>query len=37
VNATKVRIGKTSFSNRDEKDDKSKGRHKISIKVQIEG
>jgi hypothetical protein len=30
-NATKVRIGKTPFSNRDGKDDISKGRHKISI------
>jgi hypothetical protein len=30
-NATKVRIDKTSFSNRDGKDDNSKGRHKISI------
>ena len=30
-NATKVRIGKTPFSNRDGKDDNSKGRHKISI------
>jgi hypothetical protein len=28
-NATKVRIGKTPFSNRDGKDDISKGRHKI--------
>jgi hypothetical protein len=30
-NATKVRIGKTAFSNRDGKDGNSKGRHKISI------
>jgi hypothetical protein len=30
-NASKVRIGKTPFSNRDGRDDKSKGRHKISI------
>jgi hypothetical protein len=30
-NATKVRIGKTLFSNRDGKDDISKGRHEISI------
>jgi hypothetical protein len=30
-NATKVRIGKTPFSNRDGKDDISKGGHKISI------
>jgi hypothetical protein len=30
-NATKVRIGKTPFSNRDGKDDISKGRHRISI------
>jgi hypothetical protein len=30
-NATKVRIGKTPFSNRDGKDDISKGRHKTSI------
>jgi hypothetical protein len=30
-NTTKVRIGKTPFSNRDGKDDNSKGRHKISI------
>ena len=30
-NATKVRIGKTPFSNREEKDDISKGRHRISI------
>jgi hypothetical protein len=30
-NATKVRIGKTPFSNRDGKDDISKGRHKMSI------
>jgi hypothetical protein len=30
-NATKVKIGKTPFSNRDGKDDNSKGRHKISI------
>jgi hypothetical protein len=29
-NATKVRIGKTPFSNRDGKDDISKGRHKIT-------
>ena len=36
-NETKVRIGKTPFSNRDGKDDNSKGRHKISIKVKVEG
>jgi hypothetical protein len=30
-NATQVRIGRTPFSNRDGKDDISKGRHKISI------
>ena len=30
-NATKVTIGKTPFSNRDGKDDISKGRHKIGI------
>jgi hypothetical protein len=30
-NATKVMIGKTPFSNRDGKDDISKGRHRISI------
>jgi hypothetical protein len=30
-NATKVGIGKTPFSNRDGKDDISKGRHGISI------
>jgi hypothetical protein len=30
-NASKVRIGKTPFSNRDGKDDNSKGRHKINI------
>jgi hypothetical protein len=30
-NATKVGIGKTPFSNRDGKDDISKGRHRISI------
>jgi hypothetical protein len=30
-NATKVRIGKTPPSNRDGKDDISKGRHRISI------
>jgi hypothetical protein len=30
-NATKVRIDKTPFSNRDGKDDNSKVRHKISI------
>ena len=30
-NATKVRIGKTPFSNRDGKDDISKGRLRISI------
>ena len=30
-NATKVRIGKTPFSNQDGKDDISKGRHRISI------
>jgi hypothetical protein len=28
-NATKVRIGKTPFSNQDGKDDNSKGSHKI--------
>ena len=30
-NATKVKIGKTPFSNRDGKDDISKARHRISI------
>jgi hypothetical protein len=30
-NATKVGIGKTPFSNRDGKDNISKGRHEISI------
>jgi hypothetical protein len=30
-NATKVKIGKTSFSNRNGKDDISKGRHRVSI------
>jgi hypothetical protein len=30
-NATKVKIGKTPFSNRDGKDDISKGRHRNSI------
>jgi hypothetical protein len=30
-NATKVKIDKTPSSNRDRKDDNSKGRHKISI------
>ena len=30
-NATKGRVGKTPFSNRDEKDDISNGRHRISI------
>jgi hypothetical protein len=30
-NATKVKIGKTQFSNRDGKDNISKGRHRISI------
>jgi hypothetical protein len=30
-NATKVRIGKTTVSNRDGKDDISKGRYRISI------
>jgi hypothetical protein len=30
-NATKIRVGKTPFSNRDGKGDISKGRHKISI------
>jgi hypothetical protein len=30
-NATKVGIGKTPFSNRDGKDDISRGRHRISI------
>jgi hypothetical protein len=30
-NATKVRIGKTPFSNRDGKNDISKGRHRISF------
>jgi hypothetical protein len=30
-NATKVGIGKTPFSNRDGKDEISKGRHRISI------
>jgi hypothetical protein len=30
-NATKVKIGKTPFSNRDGKDDISKGRHRNNI------
>ena len=30
-NATKVKVGETPFSNRDGKDDISKGRHRISI------
>jgi hypothetical protein len=30
-NATKGRVGKTPFSNRDGKDGTSKGRHRISI------
>jgi hypothetical protein len=30
-NATKAKIGKAPFSNRDGKDDISKGRHRISI------
>jgi hypothetical protein len=30
-NATKVKIGKTPFSNQDGKDDISKGSHRISI------
>jgi hypothetical protein len=30
-NATKLKTGKTPFSNRDGKDDISKGRHRISI------
>jgi hypothetical protein len=30
-NASKIRIGKTPFSNRDGKDDNSKGRRKINI------
>jgi hypothetical protein len=30
-NATKVKIGKTSFSNQNRKDDISKGRHRVSI------
>jgi hypothetical protein len=30
-NATKVKIGKTPFSNRDGKDDISKGTHRIHI------
>jgi hypothetical protein len=30
-NATHVKIGKTSFANRDGKDDISNGRHRISI------
>jgi hypothetical protein len=36
-NATKVRIGKTPFSNRDGKDDISKGRHWISIMERSSG
>ena len=35
-NATKVRIGKTPFSNRDGKDDNSKGRHKITSWKDLE-
>jgi hypothetical protein len=35
-NATKVRIGKTPFSNRDGKDDISKGRHKITSWKDLE-
>jgi hypothetical protein len=36
-NATKGRVGKTPFSNRDGKNGTSKDRHRISIKVKIEG
>ena len=36
-NATKVRIGKTPFSNRDGEDDISKDRHKISIMERSSG
>jgi hypothetical protein len=35
-NATKVRIGKTPFSNRDGKGDISKGRHKITSWKDLE-
>jgi hypothetical protein len=35
-NATKVRIGKTPFSNQDGKDDISKGRHKITSWKDLE-
>jgi hypothetical protein len=35
-NATKVRIGKTPFSDRDRKDDDSKGRHKITSWKDLE-
>jgi hypothetical protein len=35
-NATKVRIGKTPLSNRDGKDDISKGRHKITSWKDLE-
>ena len=35
-NATKVKIGKTPFSNRDGKDDISKGRHKITSWKDLE-
>jgi hypothetical protein len=35
-NATEVRIGKTPFSNRDGKDDISKGRHKITSCKDLE-
>jgi hypothetical protein len=35
-NATKVRVGKTPFSNRDGKDDISKGRHKITSWKDLE-
>jgi hypothetical protein len=35
-NATEVRIGKTPFSNRDGKDDISKGRHKITSWKDLE-
>jgi hypothetical protein len=35
-NATKVRIGKTPFSNQDGRDDISKGRHKITSWKDLE-
>ena len=36
-NATKVKVGETLFSNRDGKDDISKGRHRISIMERSSG